>query len=134
MLTKRQKSILEERIYHLINESIFERGFGAGNVFYEDGKNDDEEHGTSSENENKRDLVMKWLDSEQNLHSVLSYKLWLKSEDGPGTKEGCRSEFSKKYNGHDDTGKEYSFSDEEINKLYNLRNAYIESGELDDEA
>ena len=116
----------------MIKESIFEGGFGMNNVFYEDGGNDNDFE--SSENENKRDLVMKWLDSEQNLHSVLSYKLWLKSEDGPGTKEGCRSEFSKKYNGHDDTGKEYSFSDEEINKLYNLRNAYIESGELDDEA
>lgn len=132
MLTKRQKSILEEQIYHLIKESIFEGGFGMNNVFYEDGGDDNGSE--TSENENKRDLVMKWLDSEQNLHSVLSYKLWLKSEDGPGTKEGCRSEFSKKYNGHDDTGKEYSFSDDEINKLYNLRNAYIESGELDDEA
>ena len=132
-LTEKQKSILENKIYNLIKESFNENNFYENGFFEkrekkEDGENASEE---SDSLQNKLDVIMKWLDSAQELHSVLSYALWLNSDEGPDTEDGCRSEFSKKYNGHDDEGKPYKFTDKEINKLYNLRSDYISKAGLE---
>lgn len=122
-LTEKQKTILENKIYNLIKESFNE------NDFFENGFFEKKRHADSEEDSNiehKTELVMKWLDSEQDKHSVLSYKLW------PGKdKDQARSDFSKAWRGEDNEGKPYSFEPEEINKLYNLRNDYIKRGSLD---
>lgn len=73
------------------------------------------------ESSEKRRAVMKWLNSAQELHSVLSYKLWPKRD-----KDSARSLFSKKYRGKDAEGKVYSFSDGEITKLFNMKGRYID--------
>lgn len=61
--------------------------------------------------------VMKWLDSAQQLHSVLSYDLFPDMTD-----DAARSYFSKKWRGVE--GK--SFNDKEINRLYDLKDKYIQ--------
>ena len=122
-LTEKQKTILENKIYSLIKESFNENDFFE-NGFFERKKEKDDEHEDSS-SENKKDVIMKWLDSAQELHSVLSYKLYPEL-----TKDGARSEFSKKYRGEDDDHKPYEFSPEEINKLYNLRADFISDAGL----
>ena len=68
---------------------------------------------------------MKWLDSAQELHSVLAYELWPEKDE-----DSARSEFSKKYRGEDDRGREYQFDDDEINTLYNMRSDFIQRAGL----
>lgn len=129
MLTKRQKQLLENHIYNLIKESIFENGFDE-NYFFEKGDSESVHDEDSKDDTNgKEAIVYKWLDSAQELHSVLAYKLYPNLSRG-----GARSEFSKKYRGKDDEGKPYKFDEVEINKLYNMRSDYIDSASLDKEA
>ena len=134
MLTNRQKQLLEKRIYNLIKESIFENGFDE-NYFMERGEGRREKHDTgvkSSEKgeknnlSGKEELVYKWLDSAQEIHSVLAYELYPDL-----TKDGARSQFSKKYRGEDDNGKQYKFDELEINKLFNMRDDFINKAEFD---
>lgn len=129
MLTDKQKTLLENHIYNLIKESIFENGFDE-NFYMERGEGRREKHDTGVEGaekgekgeiSGKAELVYKWLDSAQELHSVLAYKLYPEL-----TKDGARSEFSKKYRGRDDEGKEYKFDELEINKLFNMRDDFID--------
>lgn len=77
-------------------------------------ENDDEETG------HKRAEVMRWLESNQNKHSVLAYKLYPSI-----SKDGARSKFSKKYRGEDKNGHKYDFDPAEINRLYNMKNSFI---------
>lgn len=143
MLTERQKTALENQIYRMLKESIFENGYFENGYFENkrkerDGDDDDyddnesEKHGSHDENiEHKREIVMKWLDSDLELHSTLAYELFPDKVSNDTKKGEARSLFSKKYRGHDDTGKPYSFDDDEINKLYNLRNKYIKQRGFD---
>lgn len=121
MLTEQQKEKLINSISKLVRESMFENDFYE-NFFQEKKHKDDDksdEEG-NEENSTKRAEVMTWLASAQNLHSVLAYKLFPHLSKG-----GARSEFSKKFTGEDPSGNEYSFSAEEINKLYNMKDDYI---------
>lgn len=85
---------------------------------------DDEPYSTENDSEDtahKRQEVMKWLDSNQNKHSVLSYKLYPSI-----SQDGARSKFSKKYRSEDKNGHKYAFSSDEINRLFNMKNSFIE--------
>jgi hypothetical protein len=143
MLTESEKNKLMSVLLPIIRESIFENGYLEN--FYQEKKDDDEdkdyskdepdddddddEYDSANDDEETsqiRKVVMKWLDSAQELHSVLSYRLYPNI-----TKGGARSKFSKKYNGEDDRGRKYDFSPKEVNKLYNMRNEYIENSALD---
>ena len=137
MLTRKQKALLERRIYDLIKESIFENGFDEN--FFMEKKEKSHEKDDKGEERNlkskkssderdtsgKKDLVYKWLDSAQELHSVLSYELYPNM-----TKDAARSLFSKKYNG-ESQGKEYEFNELEINKLFNMRDTFIDKAGFD---
>ena len=126
MLTKKQKLQLENKIYNLINEGIFEDAF-TENLYYEDNDSSDDDkkdnRNTDKDGEvdtNARQMVDRWLDSAQQLHSQLAYRLW------PGMdKDEARSLFSKKYRGEDAEGKTYSFNDKEIDTLYNMKDRFI---------
>lgn len=126
MLTKKQKLQLENKIYNLINEGIFEDAF-TENLYYEDNDSSDDDkkdnRKTDKDSEvdtNARQMVDRWLDSAQQLHSQLAYRLW------PGMdKDEARSLFSKKYRGEDAEGKTYSFNDKEIDTLYNMKDRFI---------
>lgn len=137
MLTEQQKKLLEGRIEKIIREYIEENGFleqlkakhRKDNGEQKDIKKAEREASKEKELEkssSKRNDVMKWLDSAQELHSVLSYDLWPDLD-----KDSARSEFSKKYNGEDANGKEYDFTDGEINTLYNMRDDFINRAGLD---
>lgn len=128
MLTEGQKARLERHIYSILKESIFENGFFE-NGFFEKKKEEKPKtkFETDEDDDQKRGLVMKWLDSEQDKHSVIAYELW------PGKdKDQARSDFSKAWRGEDAEGKPYSFTPEEINTIYNIRNKYIKRGSLND--
>lgn len=137
MLTEHQKKLLEGKIEKIIREYIEENDFleqlkakhRKDNGENKDIKKAEREAGKENELEkssSKRNDVMKWLDSAQELHSVLSYDLWPDLD-----KDSARSEFSKKYNGEDANGKEYDFTDGEINTLYNMRDDFINRAGLD---
>lgn len=130
MLTEAQKISLEKQIYRMLKESIFENGMFE-NPYFEDTERKEKKESKpkhkedSQEISGRRESVMKWLDSAQELHSVLSYELWPDKEE-----DDARSLFSKKYRGHSQ-GKSYEFTPEEINKLYNLRGDFISDAGLD---
>lgn len=140
-LNEKQKALLENKIYNIIKESFFENDFLENdfleNSFLEKKKKPSKEpkekktkkhHNKDLKNlSHKTNLVMKWLDSEQDKHSTIAYRLWPDKD-----KDQARSDFSKAWRGEDGTEhKEYSFTPEEINKIYNLRNDYIKRGSLD---
>lgn len=91
-----------------------------------DGDYDDDDGSNYSSDEDdeatghRRAEVMRWLESNQNKHSVLAYKLYPSI-----SKDGARSKFSKKYRGEDKNGHRYDFDPAEINRLYNMKNSFI---------
>ena len=124
MITKEQREYIKGLVKEAMNENSFFENLGL------EKKKDDapieDRSKNREENESKKKLVLKWLDSAQELHSVLAYKLWPNLDD-----DSARSIFSKKYRGEDSNGDKYTFDDEEINRLYNMRDNYIESASLD---
>ena len=142
MLTKEQKTLLEENIYRMLSESMFEQGFWEDSdkkyddededyddEDYDDDEDEDDEddagYEETGEDSTKREIIMKWLDSAQELHSVLAYELWPRKKKG-----AARSLFSKKWRGEDNKGKAYSFKPSEINTLFNLRSDFINDAGL----
>lgn len=111
MLTLEEKRLLEQRIYDFLNESVFEVS----------------SDNNSDKKINKRQSVMKWLNSAQQIHSTLAYELWGKSHASEDDKASARSLFSKKYRGEDADGKHYEFNDDEINSLYNMKDRFIKN-------
>lgn len=124
MLTEKQKIALENQIYTMLKESIFENGFFEGSK--EKSYKPKKKEGETEEDSGKRESVLRWLDSAQELHSVLAYELWPDKDE-----DAARSLFSKKYRGEDNKGKHYEFEPEEINTLYNLRGDFISDAGLD---
>lgn len=119
MLNEAQKEKLINHICGLIRESIAENGYFE-NAFMEKEKHARHTNGDDEGMKSKRESVMKWLDTAQELHSVLSYELWPELD-----KDTARSEFSKKYRGEDADGNSYSFDDDDITKLYNMKDDFI---------
>ena len=116
MLTEKQKQFLEEAIYGVLKESLFE--YNGSNDANNDGQTD--KHA-------KRESVMKCLNSDQSNHAALAYRLY-GAENGDEVEQGnARSLFTKKFQGEDAEGKQYSFDDDEITRLYNMKDDYINS-------
>lgn len=129
MLTKKQKLQLENKIYHLIKEGMFENTFEEN--FYTEKKKEPSENEENIEDGDEdtssaRYAVDRWLDSAQQLHSQLAYRLWPDMD-----KDEARSLFSKKYRGEDASGKEYSFDEHEVETLYNMKDKFISQIEGD---
>lgn len=126
MLTENQKRQLINRIKGLVRESIEENGYFE-NIFPEKKETQKKDAKRDEENsKGRRGLVLKWLDTAQELHSVLAYELWPEKDE-----DAARSEFSKKYRGEDNMGRKYQFDDDEINTLYNMRGDFIERAGFD---
>lgn len=88
-------------------------------------KENKEKDKKSGATQDERRRVMRWLDSAQELHSVLAYKLF--NAKSQNEKDAARSLFSKKYRGAlNDNGSAYSFTDVEINDLANMLNTFQE--------
>ncbi len=68
----------------------------------------------------KYDTVLKWLKNDQENNASVARELWPQMDD-----DTARSLFSKKVRGHDSNGKKYSFKAHEINKLYNMKEKFI---------
>lgn len=127
MLTESQKEKLINQICGVVRESIAENGF-LENLFPEKKQENRKSHDEDDEKDadkNKRNAVLKWLDTAQELHSVLAYELWPDKDE-----DTARSQFSKKYRGHDDDGNPYHFDEDEINSLYNMRSDFIQRAQL----
>lgn len=117
MLTEKQKKVLEEAIYGVLKESIFEYA-----PMSNDANNDGE-----TDKRAKRESVMKWLRSDQSNHAALAYRLY-GAENGDDVEQGnARSLFTKKFQGQDAEGKQYSFDDDEITRLYNMKDDFIQA-------
>ena len=113
MLTESQKKLLENKIYRLIKESLFETG-------------DDSQQEGGENIQAKRNSVQSWLDSGQVNHAALAYELYGVRDADEETKGTYRSLFSKKMRGEDANGEHYDFSDKEINRLYNMKDRFID--------
>ena len=123
MLTEREKRLLENHIYRLVKESLFEMGDPMGGMFERKNKLSPEHYQEKQANRGeynaRKSYVMKFLDDNKTLHSTLAYKLWPNKD-----KDSARSLFSKKYSGESE-GKHYAFSPKEINRLYNMVTSFV---------
>ena len=130
-LTEDERRLVKNRIKTLIREAMVEQGI-MENPYDENaymGKKASSKPKSKSKNKQeeeelgvKRSEVMKWLDSAQSLHSVLAYKIWPDMD-----KDEARSLFSKKYRGEDADGNSYSFDDDDITKLFNMKDRFIDA-------
>ena len=115
-LTESQEKQLKSKIRKLIQESIFE---DTDSINYEDrDPNDNRKNSKGSKAKEKN--VIKWLKSEQENNAAVARELWPELDD-----DAARSLFSKKLRGHDSEGKPYSFSEDEVNTLYNIKDRFI---------
>lgn len=118
MLTEQQKKSITEMVYQILKESLFETGD------YNASSSDD---GGGEDKRAKRESVMKWLRSDQSNHAALAYQLY-GCENGDDIEQAnARSLFTKKFQGHDAEGKSYEFDDDEITRLYNMKDAFIDA-------
>ena len=109
--------ITEDKLNYVIENSV------RGIIREKEEKNEKGEKSGATQDERRR--VMRWLDSAQELHSVLAYKLF--NARSQSEKDAARSLFSKKYRGAlNDNGSAYSFTDVEINDLANMLNTFQE--------
>ena len=113
MLTENQKRLLENKLYKMIKESFFETD--QRNVEPHDNRKNKEA------SENRTESVIKWLNSDQVDQAAIARALWPDVDEDAG-----RSLFSKKLRGHDADGKSYSFSSDEINTMYNMKDRFIQ--------
>lgn len=102
-MNAKEKKLLENKIYNIIKESIDD-----------DGRRNDRATATRERN------IIKWLTDDQEKCSAVAALLWPEKDE-----ETRRSLFSKKMRGHDADGKSYSFSEDEVNKLFNIKNTYV---------
>lgn len=70
----------------------------------------------------RKNAVLTWLKNEVTKHSQIAYELWGISENASEEEKGAaRSLFSKKFRGaKNDNGSEYSFTKQEINKMWRM--------------
>lgn len=121
MLTEGQKRLLENRIYRLIKESMFESNKVANSANRLTKSTD-----TSYKNSKaaKRASVLKWLRSQQMDLAPLAYELAGLTDTADENEKGTvRSEFYKKMDPNDTA---HNFSDDEINRLYNMKDRFIQ--------
>lgn len=137
MLDAKSKKILENKIYKILKESMFENGDLGFTPDYsldmlekkkkhdryrQDTKSKTERPDSHDSDDQKEAEVMKWLHSAQEKHSQLAYNLFPDI-----TKDAARSLFSKKYRQEDNEGNSYHFDEEEINKLYNMKDDFLDA-------
>lgn len=130
-MNAREKKILEEKIYRILKESMYEEFMGEeGNLNDKEQKDDagvnssrlNPEDGRRNKraSEDKEQEVIQWLKDDQENNAAVARELW------PGKDEdAARSEFSKKVRGKDADGKPYSFDAKDVNRLYNIKNRFI---------
>lgn len=113
MLTENQKKLLENKLYKMIKESFFE-------AEKQDAEQTDKRKNAEASS-TKTQSVIKWLNSDQVDQAAIVRQLWPDTDEDAG-----RSLFSKKLRGHDADGKPYSFSSDEINTMYNMKDRFIQ--------
>ena len=121
--------MLRESIENIVREAIEDIYFDDANL-EEDGKKQKSNASKTKEKKQKKDAkharsksklrsIIKWLKSDEVNQAAIMRKLW-----HPRTKKqenALRSEFSKKVNGQDSTGKRYSFDADDQNHLYSIK-------------
>lgn len=113
MLNESERRLLKSKIKRMLRESIFE-------AQSDNGQDDDDKRKHSQSSSNREQSVLKWLRSDQIDHAAICRELWPKMNE-----DTARSLFSKKVRGEDADGNPYSFTEKEINSLYNMKDRFI---------
>lgn len=130
-MNAREKKLLEEKIYRILKESMYEEFMGEEGNLNDKAQKDDAGVNSSRLNpedgrrnkrasQNKEQEVIQWLKDDQENNAAVARELWPNKDE-----DAARSEFSKKVRGKDASGKPYSFDAEDVNRLYNIKNRFI---------
>lgn len=126
-MNAREKELLEEKIYRILKESMYEEFMGEeGNVQKDDAGanssrlNPEDGRRNKRASQNKEQEVIQWLKDDQENNAAVARELWPNKDE-----DAARSEFSKKVRGRDASGKPYSFDEKDVNRLYNIKNRFI---------
>ena len=112
MINAEEKKLLENKIYQIIRESIFEKKSAYFKPY--------DRRKVAKASSNRERNIIKWLTDNKSNNAAIASQLW------PGKDpDTARSEFSKKVRGKDADGKPYHFSEEEINELYRIKNNFV---------
>lgn len=130
-MNAREKKLLENKIYRILKESMFEQFMGEeGDQSSEEQRDDigvnssrlNPEDGRRNKraSKEKEHEVIQWLKDDQENNAAVARELWPNKDE-----DAARSEFSKKVRGNDANGKPYSFDAKDVNRLYNIKNRFI---------
>lgn len=130
-MNAREKKLLEEKIYRILKESMYEEFMGEeGNLNDKEQKDDagvdssrlnpDDGRRNKRASQEKEHEVIQWLKDDQENNAAVARELWPNKDE-----DAARSEFSKKVRGKDANGKSYSFDAKDVNRLYNIKNRFI---------
>lgn len=130
-MNAREKKLLEEKIYRILKESMYEEFMGEeGNLNDKEQKDDagvnssrlnpDDGRRNKRASQEKEHEVIQWLKDDQENNAAVARELWPNKDE-----DAARSEFSKKVRGKDADGKPYSFDAKDVNRLYNIKNRFI---------
>ena len=130
-MNAREKKLLEDKIYRILKESMYEEFMGEeGNLNDKEQKDDagvnssrlnpDDGRRNKRASQEKEHEVIQWLKDDQENNAAVARELWPNKDE-----DAARSEFSKKVRGKDADGKPYSFDAKDVNRLYNIKNRFI---------
>ena len=119
----KQKKLLEDKIYNLIKEGMFEDVMPETDSVksdYEKAHDNVDDRKSSRASRERERNVIKWLTDDQENNAAVAAQLWPEMDE-----DTRRSLFSKKLRGHDSDGKSYHFTAEEVNELWKIKNMFV---------
>ena len=131
-MNAKEKKLLENKIYKILKESMYEQFMGEKGEYDNDKlqKNDigvnssrlkpDDGRRTKRSSREKEMNVIQWLKDDKDNNAAVARELWPEKDE-----DAARSEFSKKVRGRDANDKPYHFSAKEVNDLYNIKNRFL---------
>lgn len=116
MLTEQEKILVENHIYNLVKKAVSE---SFKRIDEEDKKEKPKSTDNTVNNDKRRKVIIKWLNSPTLNQTEVMRQLWKPSPDEEDSK---RSLFFKKLHGDlNDNGIPYQFDDNEITQLFKIK-------------
>lgn len=119
-MNDREKKLLENKIYKILKEGMFEDVIPEKSS-YSAVHNGSDNRQTSHASKSIEKEIITWLTDHQENNAAVASKLWPEKDE-----DTRRSEFSKKVRGEDADGKPYHFDKDEMTKLWNIKNTFID--------
>ena len=120
-MDSKQKKLLENKIYKMLKEGMFEDLMPEKSSYNNNKSNPSDDRETAHASKSVEKEIITWLTDKQVDMAAIAAKLWPEKDE-----DTRRSEFSKKVRGEDNDGKPYHFDKDDMTKLWNIKNTFID--------